>query len=265
MHSRISINTLSLADAPFERHVADVVALEATAIGPGLEEIVAYGPRAARDLLRDAGLAVATLTHRSFGFATPEETRLGRERLDATLAIAEEIGAETVTFTTGSRGALAWGEAAERFAAAMTPCAAHAREAGVLLSLEPTSHLYADVSIAHRLADVVELARMVEIGVGIDLFACWSDSDIDTAIMSAGTSIALVQVSDQAAGDRALPCRAVPGDGMAPLDRLMPAILRTGFAGYFDLELIGPRIVAEGHDAALRRAGARLGALIDHG
>lgn len=241
------MNTLSLSDASFDRHVAGVVTLEAAAIGPGLEEIVAYGPRAARDLLRDTGLAVATLTHWSFGFTTPVETRMSRECLDATLSIAKEIGAGTISFTT-------WGRAA-----------VHVREADMLLSLESTSQLYADVWIAHRLAEVVALARISAIRVGIDLFSCWTDSGIDAAIIAAGARIALVQVSDQVAGDRALPCHAAPGDGMAPLDRLMTAILCTGFAGYFGLELIAPRIAAENHDASLRRAGARLGAMIDHG
>jgi hypothetical protein len=32
------------------------------------------------------------------------------------------------------------------------------------------------------------------------------------------------------------------GDGMAQLDRLIPLIVQAGYRGYFDLELIGPRI-----------------------
>lgn len=262
MHRRISINTLSLAEAPFDRHVADTIALGANAISPGIEEVMAFGPDAARDLLRQAGLAVATLTHRSFGFATPAAAEEARARLRATLAVAATIGAETITLTTGGRGTLPWTDAAQAFAAAIAPYADQARDAGIALSLEPTSHLYADVSIAHRLHDTVTLARMAGISVGIDLFACWTDADIDAALVKAGPLIALVQVSDQVAGDRALPCRAVPGDGMIPLDRLIAAIERTGFSGRYDLELIGPRIAAEGHLPALARAGERLGAML---
>ena len=101
------------------------------------------------------------------------------------------------------------------------------------------------------------------IGVGIDLFACWTDSDIEDAIAACGPHIALVQVSDYVYGDRGLPCRAVPGDGAVPLARLIPLILKTGFRGYFDIEVIGPRLETEGAEAGLHRAGAWMTELLD--
>jgi sugar phosphate isomerase/epimerase len=121
------------------------------------------------------------------------------------------------------------------FAAAIAPCAESARHLGIKLAIEPTSHLYADVSIAHRLADTVSLAEQAGIHLGIDLFACWMDADIDAAIRAAAPLCAVVQVSDFVMGDRALPCRAVPGDGVIPLSRLLPQIVSAGFDGYFDL------------------------------
>lgn len=264
MHRRISINTLSLDPAPLPVQMEAVRTLGVRAIAPTVEQVMAIGAEATRDLLRQAGLAVSTLTHRAFGFATEADAAQARRRLDATIGLAAAIGAETITFTTGGRGTLPWGEAADRFVDAIAPCADHARKAGVILSLEPTSHLYADVSIAHRLADTVALAERAGIGVGIDLFACWIDSDIECAIAAAAGRIALVQVSDQAAGDRALPCRAVPGDGMIPLQRLLPTILDTGFAGFFDLEIIGPRMDPD-RMAGLARAGVLVGALLEPG
>lgn len=262
MMPKISINTLCLAGAAFDVHVAQVVALGACAIAPTLEEVLEFGPRAARHLLDDAGLKVATLTHRAFGFATAEQAQAGRARLDATVAVAETIGAQTITMTTGGRGDLGWTEAADRFVSAIAPCVARARGVGVTLSLEPTSHLYADISMAHRLSDTIALSRNAGIGVGIDLFACWFDADIEQAIAVAGPLTALVQVSDYVAGDRGLPCRAVPGDGMIPLRRLLPLIAMSGFQGFFDLEIIGPRI-EENRLAELGRAGRHVGALLE--
>ncbi|WP_298690517.1 TIM barrel protein [uncultured Sphingomonas sp.] len=263
MHPNISINTLCLPEAPFATHLEQVVRLGARAIGPGLEEITATGVDASARALRDAGLTVSTLTHRAFSFATTEDAGAGRDRLNATIDVAATIGARTITMTTGGRGALSWRDAAARFAEAIAPCAERARTAGVALSLEPTSHLYADASIAHRLADTVALARAAGIGVGIDLFACWTDADIEDAIAAAGPIAALVQVSDHVAGDRALPCRAVPGDGMIPLDRLVPLIVHAGFYGFWDIEVIGPRLAADGYGKGLARAADRLGTWID--
>ncbi|TVV76612.1 sugar phosphate isomerase/epimerase family protein [Sphingomonas solaris] len=262
MHPRLSINSLSLGEAGLASHVDTTARLGAAAIGPTLEEVVEYGPVAAARLIDDAGLAVATLTHRAFGFATPDIAAAARARLDDTIAVAGAIGARTITMTTGGREQLAWHAAAARFAEAVAPCAAHARDAGVRLSLEPTSHLYADVSIAHRLTETVALARAAGIGVGIDLFACWTDADIEAAIADAGEVIALVQVSDHVPGDRALPCRAVPGDGAIPLARLLPLIERAGFRGFYDIEVIGPRLWSGDIDAGLRRGAAWLAGIL---
>ena len=72
-----------------------------------------------------------------------------------------------------------------------------------------------------------------------------------------------MQVSDYVYGDRALPCRAVPGDGAIPLDRLLPAIVSAGYTGTFDLEIIGPRLQTEGVEIGLKRASVTIGALLE--
>jgi len=250
----ISINTLCLPDAPLFDHVACIRRLGVNAISPTIEDIAAMGAANAAQLLSDSGLTVATLTHRAFAYATDEEASKARTRLDATIAAAKAIGAHSITMTTGGRGSLDWHQAVENFATQIAPCVRTAQEAGVTLAIEPTSHLYADVSIAYRLSDTLHIAQTAGIGLGIDLFACWFDADIDQAIAVAAPHAALVQVSDYVAGDRALPCRAIPGDGRTGLDRLLPKIRDAGFAGFYDIEVIGPRIIAEGAESALRRA-----------
>jgi sugar phosphate isomerase/epimerase len=252
--SIVSINTLCLEPGGFEAHVAAVVELGADAISPEREEVAACGPRHAAKIVRDAGLAVATLTHRAFGYATAAEASTQRRRLSETIDLARTLGASSICMTTGPRGDLSWTAAASRFAEEIAPCVERAREAGVALGLEPTSHLYADASIAHRLADTVALARMAGVNVGLDLFPCWMDSDIEEAIAEAGPLCVFVQVSDYVLGDRELPCRTVPGDGGMPLARLIKLILATGYQGPFDIEIIGPRLIAEGRMRGLQRA-----------
>jgi len=261
----ISINTLSLEPAPFVSHVEAVARLGAPAISPDLQDFALCPRRAAVRAVRDAGLEVAVLTHRAFGFSNPADTAEQRKRLNRTVDLAHALGARAVCMTTGGRGELTWDEAAARFAEAIAPCAEHARAAGVELGVEPTSHLYADASIVHRLADAVAVAKAAGISVGLDLFPCWTDADIETAIAAAGPICAFVQVSDYVYGDRGLPCRAVPGDGAVPLERLTSLILATGCRGPFDIEVIGPRLVAEGREAGLKRAIRWLEAAIRNG
>jgi sugar phosphate isomerase/epimerase len=71
-----------------------------------------------------------------------------------------------------------------------------------------------------------------------------------------------VQVSDYAIGTLCTPDRRVPGDGDIPLERVLGAVLDAGYQGVFDLELVGPKIDAEGYDAAIPRAIELLDALL---
>ncbi|MGI9308937.1 MAG: sugar phosphate isomerase/epimerase family protein [Gammaproteobacteria bacterium] len=167
---------------------------------------------------------------------------------------AQQLGAKSIYMVTGGLGELLWEEAAAAFAEAITPCREQAQEAGVELLIENTAPQYADLHIAHSLRDTVKLAEMAGIGVCIDLFSCWTESDLKVTIESAVARCHLVQVSDNVAGDRTLPARAVPGDGDIPLARLFDWILQSGYTGAFDLELLGPRIEEEGALAATARA-----------
>ena len=54
----------------------------------------------------------------------------------------------------------------------------------------------------------------------------------------------------------------MPGDGDIPLARIIGELLAAGYAGAFELELIGDAIVDEGYDRALPRAVTALDALL---
>ena len=64
---------------------------------------------------------------------------------------------------------------------------------------------------------------------------------------------AVVQVSDFVVGEDARLNRAVPGDGDIPLEWLIGQLLEAGYEGDFELELIGPKIKAEGYESAMKR------------
>jgi len=156
---------------------------------------------------------------------------------------------------TGGHGGRSWEEDAQHFCEAIAPCVEQARAAGVALAVENASSLYADLHIAHTLADTVALAEMADIGVCVELFFCWAEADLPQLFARALPRCRLVQVSDYIPGRRALPDRAVPGDGVIPLRHLLGLLLDAGYEGAFDLELLGPRIEEEGAADAVARAG----------
>jgi sugar phosphate isomerase/epimerase len=103
---------------------------------------------------------------------------------------------------------------------------------------------------------------MAGLDVCIDYFACWTEAGLRETIARAAPRCAIVQVSDYVYGDRAYPCRAVPGDGALPLRRLLEWTLAGGYDGAFDLELLGPRIDREGRVAAVARGAEVLGGML---
>jgi sugar phosphate isomerase/epimerase len=172
------------------------------------------------------------------------------------------LGAHSVYLSSGARGTLTWEETAQRFCSAIAPCAEQARRAGIELLVEPAPALYAEFYFTHSLRDTVQLAEQAGVGVVIDVFSCWTEAQLRESIERAIDRCHLVQVADYVLGDRAFPCRAVPGDGAIPLLRIIGWILEAGYRGAFDLELIGPRIDKEGHLEAARRTAERLGELL---
>jgi sugar phosphate isomerase/epimerase len=61
-------------------------------------------------------------------------------------------------------------------------------------------------------------------------------------------------VSDLVPPSTTIPDRAVPGDGVIPLGDVLGVVLGAGYVGPVELEVLGPRIEAEGYEPALRRA-----------
>jgi sugar phosphate isomerase/epimerase len=186
-----------------------------------------------------------------------------RSALTRVIDAAAGTGARTVYLLTGGRDGLTWKQAAERFSEMVAPCLEHANDAGVALAIENASSLYADLHIAHTLRDTATLAEMSGLDICIDVFHCWAEGDIEDQVQRALPRTRLIQLSDYVLGDRALPGRAVPGDGAIPLETFVAQTLAGGYAHGFDLELIGPRIDDEGRFESARRACAVVGAMLD--
>lgn len=182
--------------------------------------------------------------------------------LHQVIQIGAKLGARSIYLLTGGRGGLDWADAAERFAELVAPCLEQARKHDIRLMIENAQSLYADIHIAHSLFDTILLAERAGTGVCIELFFCWAEANLDDLFRRALPSCGLVQVSDYVLGDRSLPARAVPGDGDIPLERIIKKLLEAGYEGVFDIELIGPRIDAEGHLAATTRAAERLSQIL---
>ena len=188
---------------------------------------------------------------------------VGADRVGEGIDLARRLGAPMVVLTTGPAGPIPWEEAADRFADTMAPLVDQAAAVDVTLVLEHTNSLRADVGFVHTLRDAVDLARRIGLGVCVEVNACWAERNLSATLEDGMDVIRLVQVSDYAIGTTSTPDRLVPGDGDVPLHRILGQALAAGYEGAFELELVGPRIDAEGYASAIGRSVERLSALLD--
>jgi sugar phosphate isomerase/epimerase len=264
MHPRVCLHQVAMIGEPtsaFIDHCRAIGVGHMTLVTPLLMQ--PGGIDEARRALA-AGGTRATVVNHPFGTYPNLDTDSGEAAAKMLEAIAatEALGADRMYLVSGGRGSLSWEQAAERFAELIAPCRAAAEAKGIKLLVETASDFNVDIHIAHTLDDTIALAEIAGIGVCIELHACWFEGRLKQKFARAMPNTGLVQVSDYVLGDRTAPCRAVPGDGVIPLERLLGDILEAGYQGVFDLELLGPRIQDEGARTATRRAAENLSELL---
>lgn len=256
MHPRVSIDQVCFQGATHNQFISHCRTMGAQNIVLSSPQLLLDGGlESARTALGDAALKVEAVNHPFAIYPNlADDTGKAFETLALVIQIGAQLQAKSIYLLTGGRGSLDWENAAQRFAALVAPCVRQARKYGMNLMIENAPMLYADIHIAHSLSDTIALAERADTGVCIELFFCWAEANLNDLFRRALPRCGLVQVSDYVLGDRSLPARAVPGDGVIPLERIIGDLLNAGYEGVFDIELIGPRIDAEGHLAATTRA-----------
>ncbi|WP_232492487.1 sugar phosphate isomerase/epimerase family protein [Novosphingobium kaempferiae] len=261
IHPRVSLHQVAVIDEPTAAFLDFCRSI-------GVQHCTLAAPRLQSDTdraaARDSSVRIGCINHLFAVHPDLErDTGAAVEGLLHTIELAREIGAPSIYLLTGGRGALSWETAAQRFADLIAPCRDAAQKAGVALLVENASPLNADIHMAHTLPDATLLARIAGIGVCVELHACWTEAMLRDNLADALPLAGLVQVSDYVLGDRSTPCRAVPGDGAIPLEAILRDVLDLGYRGLFDLELVGPRIAAEGPREACTRSARYLSDMLD--
>jgi sugar phosphate isomerase/epimerase len=252
-HPRLSVDALSSFNWSFDQDLALWRELGVPYAGLLISKI-ADDLSGKMKRLREAGIRPSTVVTGSFDLAAPDTWGRNRNLLKAIVDAVADAGGETAYMTPGRTTGAPWGEVLDRFAEAVAPSVAHAKDRGVRLAFEPS--LRTDASFVNTLRDAVDVAERTGLGVVVDFGNCWMERDLAQVLQRAAPHIALVQICDVIIGGPGRPSpggRVHLGEGELPLERLMSEVLATGYQGPFDLEVLGPVVEAEGYEPALRR------------
>lgn len=254
VHPRLALNSLSSASWTLEQDLQLCADLGVEASSWYLDKLEAVGVDRAVSLIRASGVRTIHVFAKGPTPCDPAQWPVERARLGTGAHVAAQLGAPWLVLTTGPAGDLTWDRAADGLARAIEPL----RDHGVGIAVEQTLPIRVEVGFVHSLRDTVDLAERFDLGVVVETNYCFGERGlVDTFGRGAGR-FATVQVSDLVPPSTVVPDRAVIGDGVIPTRRLIELADASGYTGPYELELLGPRIEAEGYDSAIRRSVAAL-------
>lgn len=162
----------------------------------------------------------------------------------AAIDMAAGLGAPVLTIVTGGvePGTRGIGDSLKRVADLVAEAAPHAAAVGVRLALEPLHPVYAgDRSCLVTLRDAVDLCDAIaapNVGVAVDVYHVWWDSDLPAQLARAGDRIFGYHLCDWLARTTdVLLDRGMMGDGVADLKALRRAVEAAGYAGPCEVEV----------------------------
>jgi sugar phosphate isomerase/epimerase len=251
---QLSVSALSSMNLRFEEDLELWSRLDVHTVGLFLPKLTAVGLDTAVARVVERELAVSSVAARGFTLSDPASWDADAATLATAVDVAADVDAGCLFITGGTPGPLGFEDCVVALDAALGLVRDRARDRGVRLAIEHTNPLRRDVGFVHTLRDMVEVARRLDVGVVVELTNCWFERGLDQVIADGVGTFQLVQVSDYLVGTLTASERAVPGDGDMPLASLLGAITTAGYDGYVELEMLGPRIEAEGYRRAIERA-----------
>jgi sugar phosphate isomerase/epimerase len=215
---------------------------DAGAEGIGIWEIKLPegGEEAAAEALETSGLAStaavpAVASIGSWPIGGPGDPR---ERVDAYRAGLRRLAPfrpTAVVLLTGAADR-------EVIASGLRAIAAEAHALGLKIALEPYSRFEGEQwSIVHTIRDAVGLIEEADaaedVGILFDVWHLWDDPGVEDDIAAHIDRIAGVHVCDWREPTRGFADRVLPGDGVADVPRLLAALDRAGWDGFYELEI----------------------------
>jgi sugar phosphate isomerase/epimerase len=264
VHPRVSVSGLCFPRLSATDAIEAVAGLGVASTSVTGAKARASGAGAVLAASRRHGVKIVTTTGAlGLDLSSPEAHGASRRRAERDIDLAAAVGAAAMYGLTGPRTAACWDACADAYVNAAGDLASYAAARGVRLAVEPASWLYADLTFIHTFHDALLVAPRAGMGICLDAFHVWTEAGLRAEIAAHAGLIAHVQLSDMTPGSRALPCRAVPGDGDVPLAAVVQWLLEAGYPGVFDCELNGPAIDAIGHHTAAARAANWLDKLLE--
>lgn len=263
---RFSMNEVTTYRWSFDEDVQRYAAAGITALGVWRQKLSDYGEERGVALLKSAGMTVSNLMWAG-GFTGSDGRTLRESISDAREAIrlAGAMRAQSLVVYSGARAGHTHAHARRLLHDALADLLPLAEEFNVVLAIEPMSaECAAEWTFLTSLDDaltVIDKANSPLVRLAFDTYHFGRSPGIVERVEALAPRIAVVHLGDGRAPRNREQDRTPLGEGDVPLAELVAALIRGGYDGYFDVELIGEAIESMPYEDLLdhsRRTFARL-------
>jgi len=247
----LSLNQATVHSLALDQAVGLCLRHEIPAIGLWRDKVADHGLARSAAAVRGAGLHVSSLCRGGFfTHADPDARAAALADNRAAVAEAAELGADVLILVCGGMvpGSRDLGLARRMVADALAELVPAAERLGVRLGLEALHPMFcADRCVLSRLGDAIDLALQFPpavVGVVVDAYHVWWDSQLAAEIARAGGRIAAFQLADWVLPLPAgvLLGRGHLGDGHIDLARITAQVVAAGYRGYAEVEIFNQEI-----------------------
>jgi sugar phosphate isomerase/epimerase len=239
---RISLSQLTTLRWTLLEEVLQLKASNYDGIGLWRPKIADLGEDLSAEVIRDTGLGVSSLSFVG-GFTGVNGLSYEDAIADARDAItdAELLGAENVIVVSGTRNGHTIRHSRRLLVDALSRLADFAGLRGVRLCVLPMHPFFAaSWTYLNTLDETLELLGRVNhphVGLAFDTYQLCQEPRLVDRIPDLAAVTGVVQISDGRTPPQSDAERCVPGEGVIPLGEIVRAFHRSGFDGYYDVQV----------------------------
>jgi sugar phosphate isomerase/epimerase len=256
--TQIAMNELTTYRWSFEEDVQHYAAAGFAAIGVWRQKLSDFGEDKGAELLHQHKLSVSSLLWAG-GF-TGSDGRSHKDSIEDALdavRLAATLGAPTLVVHTGARAGHTHNHARRLVKSALKEVCKLALDVGVVLGMEPMhTGCATEWTYLNTLADASALLEDVgspALKLVIDTYHLCQDG-IPALESSLIDQVALVQLGDSRVPPAGEQNRCRLGEGSLPLADVVARLVRAGYRGYWEIELLGEDVETTDYDELLEQS-----------
>jgi sugar phosphate isomerase/epimerase len=264
---QFSVNQVCSLNWTFEQDLSFAVAEGIETVSLFIPKVERIGVQQAERMLDGAGLKVALMNSTGlFTLNAPEKLDVEIAQAARHIELAARLKSPALILLTGAAVSLSWEEQRDLFLRVMDRVLPEAERHHVRLGIENVNALTPQTSFVHTLKDALDLVEEVgsaHLGVVMETNNAWVERGLYDNLRDRHHWLTIVQLNDFRIGTLCAHQRVPLGDGAIPLRRIVHTLAGAGYAGCYDIELVGPAIEEMGYAEAIRRSVATFRSLWD--